>query len=770
HIKDLTPLMALTKLTTLDLTGNQITGLTPLMALTNLATLYLSGNQITGLTPLRELKHLNTLDVHKNLIRQLPPDITSWWPDMEIKWEDDILFDGLNLFGNPLEKPPLEIIKKGGKAIKAYFDSLKEDTLPLNEVKVLLVGDGAAGKTSLAKLLLGLPFDKHEPQTHGINIDDRTFQVGDQEIITHLWDFGGQEIMHATHQFFLSKRSLYILVLDGRKEEKTEYWLKHIESFGKDSPVLVVLNKIDENPGFEVNRKFLLEKYPNIKGFFRISCETRKGIETFSYALEDQLSRLDMLKTTWAATWFNVKTYLEKMRDPFISYSQYLDICRTEYIAEKTGQETLVEFLHDLGTVLYFKDLELEDTHVLQPGWVTTAVYKIINSPLLANCGGVLKLDLLGEILASTSKDDYHYPPDKYRYIIQLMKKFELCYDLDRDRVLTPDLLPVEEPSFDFPYGEALQLIIRYDFLPRSILPRFMVRQHKDIKGGLQWRTGVLLAGEIFQSTAVVKVDEGKHTIYIYVHGGQEKYYLAVLRHTFKDINSGFDKLGESERVPLPDDPDVTVSYDHLLRLRDMKQTHYIPEGAAKEYLIADLLHDYEENKHSSLASLIDKRWQVLNDLDQRISDPHTLEKDLHKLLEKNLWILGTEYDPLSSDESLKTQVEEYLGKEYRGERARKRPDLVLARDSGQRFLLLELKKPGHILTRQDGAQAQTYADELNQYLPQVKIEVVVLGGKVDSTLTARNQGQEVKYLSYRQVVSNARRSLEWLLGDMKKD
>ncbi|MCX6583607.1 MAG: hypothetical protein NT166_25820 [Candidatus Aminicenantes bacterium] len=133
------------------------------------------------------------------------------------------------------------------------------------------------------------------------------------------------------------------------------------------------------------------------------------------------------------------------------------------------------------------------------------------------------------------------------------------------------------------------------------------------------------------------------------------------------------------------------------------------------------------------------------------------------------LWILGTEYDPLSSDESLKTQVEEYLGQEYRGERARKRPDLVLARDSGQRFLLLELKRPDHILNRQDGAQAQTSADELNQYLPQVKIEVVVLGGKVDATLSARNQGQEITYLSYRQVVSNARKSLEWLLGDMKK-
>ena len=54
-----------------------------------------------------------------------------------------------------------------------------------------------------------------------------------------------------------------------------------LESFGGDSPVLVVLNKIDENPSFELNRKFLQEKYPSIKGFFRISCKENRGVEAF---------------------------------------------------------------------------------------------------------------------------------------------------------------------------------------------------------------------------------------------------------------------------------------------------------------------------------------------------------------------------------------------------------------------------------------------------------------------------------------------------------
>jgi internalin A len=98
---------------------------------------------------------------------------------------------------------------------------------------VILVGGGGSGKTSLVRRFLGENFNVDEPQTHGINIR-RWSPKGDLSgsARLYLWDFGRQDIVRATHQFFLSKRSLYIVVLDGRKEEDPEYWLQHIESFG----------------------------------------------------------------------------------------------------------------------------------------------------------------------------------------------------------------------------------------------------------------------------------------------------------------------------------------------------------------------------------------------------------------------------------------------------------------------------------------------------------------------------------------------------------
>jgi internalin A len=115
----------------------------------------------------------------------------------------------------------------------------------------------------------------------------------------------------------------------------------------------------------------------------------------------------------------------------------------------------------DLGVILHFKDLALLDAHVLNPKWATEAVYRIINAEQLAACKGILRLDLLEPILQPKTAADYMYPRDKYRYIIELMKKFELCYELDQQTVLIPDLVDVQEPRVEFDDANAPGAIAR---------------------------------------------------------------------------------------------------------------------------------------------------------------------------------------------------------------------------------------------------------------------------------------------------------------------
>jgi len=484
-----------------------------------------------------------------------------------------------------------------------YFKSIEGEKQSLNEVKVLLIGDGGAGKTSLIKQLLGEEFDENQTQTHGINIKQWEIEGRKNKIKVNFWDFGGQEIMHATHQFFLSKRSLYILVLDSRKDEKTEYWLKYIESFGGDSPILVILNKMDENLSFDVNRRFLQEKYPSIKGFYRISCRTNSGIEKFSENLKKELLNVEHLQTIWAKSWINVKSQLENMTNDFISYDRYSKICEKENIIDKSSQDTLVDFLNDLGIILHFKDFKLLDTHVLEPKWVTEAVYKVINSKKLAKSNGLLRINLLDEILKQEKDTDYYYPPDKYTYIIDLMRKFELCYKLNEQTVLLPDLLEIQEPKFYFDYDSSLKFLIEYDFLPKSIMPRFIVKMHKDIKDELRWRTGVVLNDNNFNSTAVIKADENDRKIYIYVDGEQKRDYFSIIRKTFNDINDSFEKLDAKELVPLPENDKIAIEYEELIGFELEGRKEIFIGKLRKVYSIRQLLDGIEDGRNRKLDS-----------------------------------------------------------------------------------------------------------------------------------------------------------------------
>ncbi len=493
----------------------------PILRLENLMLLNLALNELTALPDeIAHLKSLKALQLYGNRIKCLPSSILEL--GLHIRAAPEPGHEGIVVEANPLESPPIEIIKQGMDAVRAYFASLEVEKRPLNEVKILFVGDGGAGKTCLVKRLLGQGFNPEELQTDGINIDPWSFSAGGEEVKLNLWDFGGQEIMHATHQFFLSERSVYVLVLDGRKEEDPEYWLKHVESFGGDSPILIVLNKMDENPGFDVNRRFLQGKYKGIVGFYNVSCRKGAGIPAFRKGLVEALGRVEIATTLWPANWFKVKERLEKMEEHFLSQEEYRKLCAAENVADKQGRDVLVQFLHDLGVVVHFPDLHLQDTHVLEPRWLTGAVYRIINSDILAKGHGVLKLASLGQILSSGA-NGFTYPTEKHPYIVELMKKFELCYQMDSNSILVPDLLEVQEPEIKFGYDACLRFRIDYDFLPRSIMPRFIVKKHRAIKGQLRWRTGVVLEDKTFKSVALVKADEAAKRIYVYICGEQAR-------------------------------------------------------------------------------------------------------------------------------------------------------------------------------------------------------------------------------------------------------
>ena len=629
----------------LDLSSNQLSVLPPeLSKLKKLKVLYLGSNQLSILPPeLLKLQKLRVLVLSSNLLSVLPPEIAKS-RQLECLYLNSnqlrvlpqeistLKLRGLSILrleDNPLKTPPYEVVMEGISAIRNYFNELGNSPQSVNELKVVLVGEGASGKTSLVKRLFGEDFDQHEKMTHGIRIRDWTFATASaRNIKARLWDFGGQQIMHATHQFFLSKRSLYLLVLDGRKEEKTEYWLQHIEALGGKSPTLVILNKIDDNPSFEVNRSFLKEKYPFVLDFYRISCCQNTGIEKLKQAIQTAASRVEILETLWSPKWLAVKQSLEKKNQAgidYIGYDSYLDICKANGITRETFQHTLIKFLHDLGVVIHFREALLEETNVINPEWVTEAVYKIVTSQTLADKTGIIAIDDLGKILDST-----RYPSHKRSYIVALMKKFELCYELDkRAEILVPDLLPVQQPNFEFNFDSAIRFVLQYEFLPKTIIAKFIVKMHRDIKQQLRWRTGVVLENQRFNAAAAVKADEEAKKIFIDVNGQQKREYFAALLYMFRDIHQIFAKMDVEELIRLPDNPDETVSYEKLVNLEQRGKTEY--PGDKKDYQVSELLGTVRSDNPTS------EMMAVLHKLsDQMLNQEEFLKKIEYFFKEQN--------------------------------------------------------------------------------------------------------------------------------------
>jgi len=122
-ITDIKPLAKLKKITTLVLSENRINDITPLLSLTQLNTLFITYNEISNIDLFFNspdiIKNLNMIHLGRNKIVILPKTITE--SKLDIKWDWQENSNAIFLQDNPIEIPPVEIIKQGKEAIKKYF-------------------------------------------------------------------------------------------------------------------------------------------------------------------------------------------------------------------------------------------------------------------------------------------------------------------------------------------------------------------------------------------------------------------------------------------------------------------------------------------------------------------------------------------------------------------------------------------------------------------------------------------------------------------------
>jgi hypothetical protein len=162
------------------------------------------------------------------------------------------------------------------------------------------------------------------------------------------------------------------------------------------------------------------------------------------------------------------------------------------------------------------------------------------------------------------------------------------------------------------------------------------------------------------------------------------------------------------------------------------------------------------------------RRLEVLDRLDYLLLNPETREAEMHTALEHNLWVLGAEYGLLASNRTLRGIIAQYTGEQFTGERATRRPDLLLASDVTQRHLLIEFKRPAVWITREHEFQAVQYRDDLRRRFDA--IEILVIGAGRAAGTDADFGDRRVKVTSYAAVVSRARQELAWLVDQLAQE
>jgi len=561
EICDISPLEHLNKLVALHLQCNLISDISCLKNLKDLEFLWLYKNNISDLSAIRNLKKLRSVALQNNPIKKVPYWITDF--GLDVGWEEYGSTDFITFYDNPLVIPPSEIIRQGNISIINYFEQFKNETDYLYEAKLILVGEERSGKSTIVDALTKNDYkiDHHRNSTHGIEVSkwiiDKNKVNTPKHFQFNIWDFGGQELYHSTHQFFLTKRSLYLFVTEARKDLRYDdfyYWLNIINTLAGDSPVILVQNKTDQDHKHK-NIDEYRKLYPQIAvDLQRISCNSdhKDWGSIYNYNLEILKSnifkileekKLQGIGDKLPKSWVDIRNEITNLHDTglnYISQSTYFAICE-KYGLDRNQALLLSDYFHDLGVFLHFRnDIQLCDTIFINHEWVTKAIYNVFDNNKIKDQHGKFTDQDLMEIWSESKYID------KQSHLLNLMKntQFKICYQHKNKYYIAPQLFNDKPLEYEWrSVGKNVLFRYQYEFMPKGILSQVIVLLHKYIYEETYWLHGVLFTHK--NTRALVTEDRFgiQNLICIKIEGEYIHELLTIIALSIEEINSSYTNL-----------------------------------------------------------------------------------------------------------------------------------------------------------------------------------------------------------------------------------
>ena len=330
------------------------------------------------------------------------------------------------------------------KYTEVYSSSILEDPKLLKEqlfgdeigvvtpaVRVLLIGAGGAGKSTLADRLKGNPVEHVKQSTPGIDYYQHKpldlglllpeYQNVRNEPTLYLWDFGGQAIFHGLHSAFLGENCIYVIVVDSRHEQAPDEWLQQIYDLAGSKAVVLVITNEYENCKVRQNEARLLREYQFLEknSFFYFSCMDVEAEDFSSTVLALIKASQDSQRIVPQGT-LQIKDILshEFESKVFISIDEIERVIH-RFCDDNEDIGNISQRLEQLGFIARVNSNEME--YCIQPSWIVDHAYKVLNSKLLIERNGLITL----RELSQSFKDDIAEP--NIKYLIAFLEERSLC-------------------------------------------------------------------------------------------------------------------------------------------------------------------------------------------------------------------------------------------------------------------------------------------------------------------------------------------------------
>jgi len=435
------------------------------------------------------------------------------------------------------------------------------ELIPLNDKNQKKIEIYFKGKETRDKWIERLKRVTINAATHGIEIQDQILQnqnqnklssiselikslhsSSDQQNLTpnidvSIWDFAGQHDYYNNHHYFLSTRTVF-LVLWKMKDEKNgleglKFWFKSLSSHLQHDPtslannkpyfsVLVVGTFLDDQnvDKLERSKKFREQEILKIARsngihypiqIYEVSCSTMENIDELKQDIYRTALTHGYMGEKLPIGYLNIKNSIQELRKnykemdiPIIEIQELLENCKTTSTFEfdfefvKRG----LKLLHQWGTCIYFDEpKELSNYVVLKPEFLTKEVMGKLFDPTLKN---KYKNGILNHSDLNIFWPEYL---NHEEMLMTLMEKFEICFKLKEDegkpfgdqRSLIVSYLPEDKPNNLSKYwsnelstkNEEIERTVIFNLIPKEMVSRLFVCLQHTIEDQCIWRYGM---------------------------------------------------------------------------------------------------------------------------------------------------------------------------------------------------------------------------------------------------------------------------------------